>query len=665
MMPFFIVSCGSSSSNPGPDPVNDDASLKGITLGNADLDIDSGITLSTGTVTYEKSVAFAVNKVRVRFVTNDTAASISLNGKPAISDRYDEVDLTVGLNIITATITAADGDTAKSYIFRVTRAVASTADATLKSLILKNIALSPIFTSDITSYTANVGYLMTTLTLSPVANNDGASIIVNGVSVTSGSDSAPIPLIIGVNTVTVTVTAVDDTNKNYTLTVIRADEQSFAQQAYLKASNAESGEQFGYSVALDGDTMVVGAPRDIDIQQLNPPIQAGAVYVFTRDASVNVNGGWVEQNVLKSSNVGAGDLFGHSVALKGNTIVVGAPGESSIGTVDGESDPSDNSAYNAGAVYVFTRDVTEQGTTWVEQAYLKARNADSDDLFGHSVALDEDESMLVVGAIGESSLGFVGDLINPPDNAGAVYVFTLDDTWGQTVNLKADNTKAGDNFGHSVALGGDTLVVGAPFEDTNGADSGAVYVFTRAVPVESTEWNQTAYLKAVITGENDQFGHSLALDGDTLVVGAPFDDNNEADSGAVYIFTRAVPVESTEWNQTAYLKAVIALENDQFGHSVAVDGNTLVVGAPFVSSNPVANVGGVSVFTRVDSTWSEQATLTASNAEAGDLFGHSVVVDGDTVVVGALGEDSDGVVDDGENIEEDNDAPDAGAVYVW
>ncbi|HBH81488.1 MAG TPA: integrin, partial [Nitrospira sp.] len=275
------------------------------------------------------------------------------------------------------------------------------------------------------------------------------------------------------------------------------------QEAYLKASNTGAGDFFSTAIAFDGDTLVVGAPfEDSNAtgvngdQANNSASAAGAVYVFVR-----TNGVWAQQAYLKASNTGAGDNFGSSVALNGDTLVIGAPEEAS-NAVGVNNDQTNNSASGSGAVYVFTR----SGTTWSQQAYLKASNTGAGDQFGHSVAIDG--NTLVVGATEEASnaIGINGDETNnSASGSGAVYVFTRSGTtWSQEAYLKASNTEAGDNFGRSVALSSNTVIVGASLEDSNAigvngnqadnsaSGSGAVYVFTRS----GTTWTQQAYLKA-------------------------------------------------------------------------------------------------------------------------------------------------------------------------
>ena len=375
---------------------------------------------------------------------------------------------------------------------------------------------------------------------------------------------------------------------------------TWSQQAYLKASNTGVVDRFGSSVSLSGDTLAIGAKYEdsnatgVNGSQSNDSeSSSGAVYVFTRSGTT-----WSQQAYLKASNTGFGDSFGSSVSLSGDTLAVGAAGEDSSATgVNGSQ--SDNSASESGAVYIFTR----SGTTWSQQAYLKASNTGANDSFSSSVSLSGDT--LAVGAVGEASSA-TGVNGNQSDNSttrsGAVYIFTRSGTtWSQEAYLKASNTDAGDLFGSSVSLSGDTLAVVAFHEASNATGvngsqsnnsatfSGAVYVFTRS----GTTWSQQAYLKASNTDAQDSFGSSVSLSGDTLAVGARFEDssatgvngsesnNSESGSGAVYVFTR----NGTTWSQQAYLKASNTGTDDEFGSSVSLSGGTLAVGASLEDSS--------------------------------------------------------------------------------
>ena len=394
-----------------------------------------------------------------------------------------------------------------------------------------------------------------------------------------------------------------------------------------------------------------------------------------------------QQAYLKASNTGAGDGFGLSVSVSGDTVVVGAYGESSNATgVNGNQ--ADNSALFAGAAYVFVR----SGTTWSQQAYLKASNTGASDQFGYSVAVSG--ATVVVGALYEDSnaAGVNGNQTsNSAIESGAVYVFVRNGTtWSQQAYLKASNTGAGDRFGYSVSVSGDTVVVGAVAEDSNATgvngnqsdnsatDSGAAYVFVRS----GTTWSQQAYLKASNTDADDDFGESVSVSGDTVVVGAISEDSNAtgvngnqadnsaAQSGAAYVFVRS----GVTWSQQAYLKASNTDADDDFGESVSVSGDTVVVGARNESSNTTgvdgnqadnsaSGAGAAYVFVRSGVTWTQQAYLKASNTGASDFFGLSVAASGDTVVVGTHREDSNATGVNGNQA--DNSASGAGAAYMF
>jgi len=402
----------------------------------------------------------------------------------------------------------------------------------------------------------------------------------------------------------------------------------------------------------------------------------------------------------KASNTGAADLFGFSVALSGdgNTLAVSAHGEASnvTGIPLPPTGQSNNSAPNSGAVYVFQR----SSGKWQQQAYIKASNTGAGDWFGFSVSLSNDGNTLAVGApdedsntIGISNPPSAGQSNNSAIDSGAVYVFQRNSgQWLQQAYVKASNTGEGDAFGISVTLSGDgdTLAVGARYEDSNltgipfppptsqsdnnsAIDSGTVYLFER----NTDKWQQQAYVKASNTGANDSFGYSVALsgNGNTLAVGALYEDST---SGAVYVFQRS----TSDWLQQAYVKASNTGKADQFGNSVTLsdDGNTLAVGAWFESSdskeiNPptgqdndsAGNAGAVYVFQRNTSKWLQQAYVKASNTEAGDQFGTSVALsgDGDTLAVGARGEDSSAMGINSPAGQSDNNASRPGAVYVF
>jgi hypothetical protein len=392
----------------------------------------------------------------------------------------------------------------------------------------------------------------------------------------------------------------------------------WSQQAYVKASNTDVEDGFGLAVSLsgDGNLLAVGAPReDSSAQGLNgdqtnnSAAGAGAVYLFSRTAGI-----WAQTQYVKASNARAGQGFGSSVAISsdGQNFAVGALGESSNAT-GANGNQADTSLPGAGAAYVFVKN----GSTWSQQAYLKASNPYGSDHFGTGVALSSNGDRLAVAASDENckSKGVNG---NQNDKAqffesGAVYVFTRTAAvWAQEAYLKASNTDSGDRFGTALALSGDgnTLVAGASAEDSNAtgingnaADNsnlsqGAAYIFARS---GAGAWSQQAYVKP--SNGAGSFGTSAAttFDGDTVAIGATFDNSgatgingNQADmskgaSGAVFVFVRA----GTVWSQTTYVKASNTDYGDNFGDQVALSssGDTLAVTAADESSSSTG-VGG-------------------------------------------------------------------------
>ncbi|MEZ4375849.1 MAG: FG-GAP repeat protein [Polyangiaceae bacterium] len=370
--------------------------------------------------------------------------------------------------------------------------------------------------------------------------------------------------------------------------VYRRDCDGWQLQAVLRPGDAQPYADFGSSVAISGDTLVVGASRAIN--GTSTPSD-GAAYVYRHCGS-----SWIQESRLQASNPDAGDLFGASVGISGDAIVVGAVQERSTATgVNGNS--ANNDAANAGAAYVFRRG----SGTWTQEAYLKASNTGTNDLFGGAVAISGDT--VVVGAIGEDSpaTGVNGDdTDNSLGSAGAAYVFQRDSAgWAQQAYLKASNTHGNMSFGFSVAIDGDTLVVGALNETSNatGVDGdqsdgfttkGAAYVFVRS----SGMWSQQAYLKQSNTGDFDRFGTSVSISGDRIIVGAPEEDSAATgldgdgasdaaeESGAAYVYTRS----GTTWAFTTYVKASNTEAGDAFGTSVGISGAYFVVGAPLEDS---------------------------------------------------------------------------------
>ena len=476
------------------------------------------------------------------------------------------------------------------------------------------------------------------------------------------------------------------------------------------------------AISADGSILAIGAPHESSgakgingNQNDNSVYASGAVYVFARRGD-----SWAQQAYIKASNAGQSDNFGLNVALNadGTTLAVSAYWESSAAKGVNSDQDDDDSIPQAGAVYIFTR----AGNTLSQQAYIKPSNTgrppvpgDAEDWgdgdqFGSSIALNADGNILAVGAISEDSRasGINNNAFQTDDSAassGAVYIFTRTGaTWSQRDYIKASNSEGGDLFGYGVGLSadGNTLAVAAYDEDGSGrgvntipdnrrGGTGAAYVFVRT----GGAWVQQAYLKGSRSQGNDAMGVSVAIsgDGNTVVSGsaeegclvpginAPGCDVDThpphiaaGTAGAVYVWVR----NGTTWTEQAFLKATNPDLEDWFGVRVSLsgDGTTLVVGAQNEDSaaqgingkqndNSATEAGAVYLFTRSGATWTQNAYVKGSNTEAFDEFGSATAIsrDGKTIALGARIEASAAKGLNGN--QNDNSAPEAGAVYVF
>jgi hypothetical protein len=573
-----------------------DASLSSLSLAGATLDPMFSPSVTSYTVTVPQSV----NNITVSARANDFFASSNTHrpGGP----------LAFGESTFRVVVTAEDGVTTQTYSIFVTR-LNFAQEAYIKA---SNSGADDVFGGSVAlSSDGN--------TMAVGAQNEDSS--------ASGVDG-------------------DETNDNssnsgavYVFT--RDVGGAWTQQAYLKASNTDADpafaeDFFGLAVAIsaDGSILAVGAPREdsmasgVDGDETDNSVHfAGAVYVFTRDN----DGVWTQQAYVKASTADAADLFGRSVAVSaaGDTMAVGAFLESSAATgINGNQ--FDNTAPDAGAAYVFTRDT---GDVWTQQAYIKASNTDAGDHFGFRVALSADGATLAVSAQNEdsASTGINGDgLDDSAVDSGAAYVFTRDTggVWTEQAHIKAANAEAADNFGMSADLSsdGNTLLVGAFWEDSGDAgneldnsviNSGAAYIFTRD---GGGTWLQQAYIKASSLDADDHMGWDASLAGDaskfaisvhhedSAATGVDGDqsDNNADGAGAALVFSQD---SGGAWIQQAYIKALNTDPTDNFGVRVALseDGNLLAVGAHREDSaatgvdgdeadNSVASAGALYVF---------------------------------------------------------------------
>jgi FG-GAP repeat protein/hemolysin type calcium-binding protein len=375
----------------------------------------------------------------------------------------------------------------------------------------------------------------------------------------------------------------------------------------IPPGGGEAGALFGHASALDGDTAVVGAPMD----DTTAGVDAGSAFVYVRS-----NGTWSLQQELTAGDGAAGDLFGSSVSVDGDTLIVGARAD------------THTTETNAGSAYVFVR----FGTTWTLQQKLTASDGKKGDGFGFSVATDGD--LALVGSWADDSVG--------GRDAGSAYVFRRAGTiWTEEQKLRASDGEPRDVFGAAVSLSGQTALIGAFGDDgLGGADEGSAYVFIH----DGTKWIKQQKLTPSGAEPGALAGYSVDLIGDVAVLGSPLDDAGVgADAGVVNVFLR----NGTVWTEQQPLVAGDAAAGDEFGISVGIDGGTIVVGAALDDTTAGSDAGSAYIFMPDGPTWTQTAHLRASDGAAGDNLGFSAAFSVDTALAGARGDDSSAGADAG------------------
>lgn len=375
----------------------------------------------------------------------------------------------------------------------------------------------------------------------------------------------------------------------------------WAEQQKLTEPVPADENYFGQSVSIENGTILVGATFGEGSNT-----DSGAAYVYVKSG-----GTWVVQQQLTSSATNAG--LGFSVSIDQDTAVVGAPYDSTIGT-------------EQGAAYVYTR----SGTTWTQQQKLVASDGENSAQFGISVAVIGDT--IVVGAHKRSVMGVFSPLLN----AGAAYVFTRTaGTWTQQQKLISNNPQTAEVFGTSVSIdtSTNTIAIGAPGNSDGGSQRGAAYMFTESAGV----WGLQQKLYASDEQDGNYFGVSVSVESDTVLIGAMYGEGIVGNTGAAYIFTRS----GSTWTEQQKLYASDGTSADLFGRSVSLNGTTLLIGSEGDDDTP-SNSGAAYIFTLSGGTWTETQKLTAADADNDDLFGYSVSLDGNTLVVGAYREDGSG-----------------------
>ena len=378
--------------------------------------------------------------------------------------------------------------------------------------------------------------------------------------------------------------------------------QSACQDARLTASDPGVFESFGYSVAVSGDTVVVGADWDSELGT-----QAGAAYVFRRKGMM-----WAEMQKLLGSDQVAGDQFGHSVATDGSVAMIGSLQHIHDG------------APGTGAVYAFRFD--SDAEVWTEEQEVLTATGAWGDGFGEVVSLSND-LMLVSARFDDVNGG----------NAGAAFIFRFDpetSQWVEEQKLLASDGEGGDFFGTSVAISGDIAVIGADGHDDGAEEAGAAYVFR--YDSRTSTWLEEQKLLASDAASHDRFGSSVSISGETVLIGATGNFNFGISIGSAYVF--GFDTKTSNWVQEQELLPSDDWNTDQFGKAVALDGDAAVIGAPF--SDAIGSSSGAAYVFRFDgSSWLQQQALLPDPNPWANFFGWSVAIDGDKVIAGAFGED--------------------------
>ena len=310
------------------------------------------------------------------------------------------------------------------------------------------------------------------------------------------------------------------------------------------------------------------------------------------------------------------DRFGYSVAISNDTAIVSAPGDAPQG-------------FQSGSAYIFIK----TPVSWSQQAKLVASDGVANASFGQQVAISGD--LAIVGAPYATVNGTV---------TGAAYVFARSGTtWTQQAKLVAVDGHPFDYFGSTVSISGTTAVVGSPYSDVFDADSGAVYVFTSS----GGSWTQQAKIVPADGRSGDLFGSSVSLDQDSLVAGAPSDDDDAIASGSAYVFLRT----GATWQQQQKVHPADRADGDQFGAAVSIQGDTALIGAPDRDDRGLAS-GAAYVYLRSNGgVWTQIQKLSAADGAPGDFFGSAVAINSSGALVGAF--------------LDDEGAPDTGSVYAY
>jgi len=356
------------------------------------------------------------------------------------------------------------------------------------------------------------------------------------------------------------------------------------EQNKTNRSNLIRSNTFSYSVSISGDYAIFGEPAHI--------FKKGSVHIYKKGILR-----WQKMQKISAFDGELGDGFGITVFIDGDYIIVGRP-------LDNEN------GYNSGSAYVYKRN----GNTWELEQKLLTSDGYSNSLFGGGISIDGDYA--IIGAHDDDEIAH---------GAGAAYIFKRDGTiWTEQAKLLASDGERWDDFGWSVSIDGEFALIGAKSSNDFGFYSGSAYIFKR----DGTNWSEKQKLLAYDGAENDYFGVSVSLDGDYALIGAKWDKVYGYQSGSAYVFKRDVT-----WSCQQKLIAPDGEAYDLFGISVSLDGNWAIIGSLGNDENGDAS-GSAYMFKRDGSSWNMEQKLCPLDAKEKDLFGYSVCIDANYVLIG-------------------------------
>jgi hypothetical protein len=368
------------------------------------------------------------------------------------------------------------------------------------------------------------------------------------------------------------------------------------QASKLVPPDNQSDDYFGIAASISGNYAIVGAKSDDDIAT-----KSGSAYIYKYTSS-----GWQQVMKLLPSDGASSDYFGGAVSMSGDYAIIGAMYD-------------DVSYSNSGSAYIFKR----YGNKWFQETRINASDLQDSDYFGQSVSISGNYA--IVGAYQEDTKG---------SNSGAAYIFKRENhSWNQLTKLMACDGAADDQFAYSVHISGNYAIVGSKYDDDYGTNSGSAYIFINTNDV----WIQAAKINAMDGSQDDYFGYSVHLSGNYAIVGSPYDDTNGLNSGSAHIFERT----GTNWIHIKTLMANDRAAQDFFGNQVSISNDYALVSA-YQDDDYGSNSGSVYVFKKTGSDWVQWDKISPSDATGNERFGSSIDISDGQAVIGAYGTDDNG-----------------------